>query len=189
MHLPGFLNLDERNILPKDGVVSYFFPFYDELQSSFYFNELFEKVNWQQEQMNMYDRILPLPRLIAFYGKNSEWLPTLLEMKCDVEKHIQIKFNSVLLNLYRNQNDHVSWHSDRSSHPNEIKVIASLSFGEERKFQIKHKFDKSLDLISLNLKPGSLVVMKGIQENWLHRIAKTTKIKGPRINLTFRNIS
>ena len=65
--------------------------------------------------------------------------------------------------------------------------IVSMSLGETRKFQLRHKTDHTIPVISLNLKPGSLVIMKGgMQKNWLHRIAKSTNPMGPRINLTFR---
>lgn len=187
MYLPGLLNLDESNILPKDGVVSYTFPFYSEEESRRYFDELMAVIDWKQDQMKMYDRILPLPRLTCFFNSRSEWPELLLKMKADVERHTGFTFNSVLLNLYRNENDHVSWHSDRGTYE-DTKIIASISLGEERQFQLKHKTDKSLKTISLGLKPGSLIVMNDIQRHWLHRVAKTTKKKSARINLTFRKI-
>ncbi len=189
MYLPGLLNLDEANVLPKDGVLSYYYPFYDEDQAEFYFKDLMNNVKWRQDEMEMYDKVVPVPRLLSFYGINDEWPASLLEMKKDVEEHTKHKFNSVLLNLYRDQDDHVSWHSDKAKHPDDNKIIASLSLGEVRKFQLKHKTDHNLEMISLELKPGSLVVMNNIQEYWLHRIAPTKKVKGPRINLTFRNIT
>lgn len=187
MYLPGLLDLDESNILPKDGVVSYFFPFYSEEESRRYFDELMAIITWKQDQMKMYDKILPLPRLTSFYNSQSVWPELLLKMKADVEKQTGFTFNSVLLNLYRDENDHVSWHSDRGTYE-DTKVIASLSLGEERNFQLRHKTDKSLKTYSLGLKPGSLIVMNDIQRHWLHRVAKTAQKKGPRINLTFRKV-
>jgi len=107
-------------------------------------------------------------------------------MKADVENQTGFTFNSVLLNLYRDENDHVSWHSDRGTFE-DTKIIASISLGEERSFQLKHK-TKKLKTIALGLKPGSLIVMNNIQRDWYHRVAKTTQKKGPRIYLTFRKI-
>jgi alkylated DNA repair dioxygenase AlkB len=187
MYLPGILDLDEKNILPKDGVVSYIFPFYSEEESNSYFNDLMTLIEWKQDKMKMYDKILPLPRLTCFFGKESLWPPLLLKMKADVEKQTGFIFNCVLLNLYRDENDHVSWHSDRGTYE-DSKIIASLSLGEERNFQLRHKFDKKMKVFSLGLKPGSLIVMNDIQRHWQHRVAKTTQKKGPRINLTFRKI-
>lgn len=189
MHFPGFLDINEKNLLPKDGVLEYVYPFYSEEKSQQFFDSLISTVPWQQEDMLMYERMVLLPRLIARYGKDDEWLPPLLEMKKMVEEHTKIEFNKVLLNLYRDNRDHVSWHSDRWKHPSDVDIIVSLSFGETRKFQVKHKTDKSLPVISLDLKPGSLVIMTGdIQKHWVHRIAQTSKPLGPRINLTFRKI-
>ena len=81
----------------------------------------------------------------------------------------------------------MAWHSDGEADLKEQGAIASLSFGAERKFAFKHKLSK--EVISLQLKPGSLLVMKGTtQQHWLHRLPPTKKISEPRINLTFRTI-
>jgi alkylated DNA repair dioxygenase AlkB len=189
MHLPGLLDHHEINLLPKDGYLEYLYPFFTEEQSEYFFHSLYHKVRWSQKDMEIYDQVHLLPRLMAWYDDSKEWLPELLEIKRFVEDYTRLKFNVVLLNLYRNERDHVSWHSDKFADPNDVKNIVSLSFGETRKFQVKHKYDKNLDPISLDLMPGSLVIMKEMQQKWLHRVALTSKPKGPRINLTFRNIS
>ncbi len=187
MHLPGFLDLNIQNLLPKDGVVEYIYPFYSDEESQAVFNSLIHTVDWQLEDMKMYERTVMLPRLTAGYDEDETWLPVLLKMKKDVEAHSGLTFNRVLLNLYRDERDHVSWHADRERNPGENDFIASLSFGEVRKFQLKHKTDRTLPVISLDLKPGSLVIMKGgMQKFWLHRIAQSRRPLGPRINLTYR---
>ena len=186
--LPNFLDYHDSNLLPKDGSLEYLYPFFTEAESQHYFISLLENISWVQDEMAIYDKVHPLPRLIAWYGETEEWLPELLQMKQRLEEHTQLSFNTVLLNLYRNERDHVSWHSDKFKHPDDVKNIVSISLGETRKFQVKHKFDKSLSPISINLMSGSLVIMKEMQNKWLHRIALTTKPKGARINLTFRNV-
>jgi alkylated DNA repair dioxygenase AlkB len=81
----------------------------------------------------------------------------------------------------------MAWHSDGEKDLKENGAIASLSFGAERKFSFKHKLSK--EVVSLNLKPGSLLVMKGLtQKHWLHRLPPTKKVFDARINLTFRTI-
>ena len=93
-----------------------------------------------------------------------------------------------MLNLYRNGNDKVSWHSDDEPELGLNPVIASVSLGSMRRFDLKHK-DSPTEKLQLELSPGSLVVMKGgLQHNWLHQIPTQKRIKEPRINLTFRNI-
>ncbi len=188
MQLPGVLEYHDINLLPQDGILEYFYPFFNEEDSERFFQNLHTKVKWIQDEMEIYDKVHPLPRLVAWYGEDSEWLPELLEIKRFVEDYTRLSFNTVLLNLYRDERDHVSWHSDKASHPDDNKVIVSISFGETRKFQVKHKIDKKLKMISLDLMPGSLVIMKDMQKSWLHRIALTSKPKSARINLTFRNI-
>ena len=98
-------------------------------------------------------------------------------------------FNSVLLNLYRDGKDAVSWHQDNEPELGKQPIIASLSFGEARKFQFKHKSRKDIARFAVTLTHGSLLVMRGkTQEYWQHQIPKTSKPIGPRINLTFRHI-
>ena len=106
-----------------------------------------------------------------------------------VEEKTGYEFNSVLLNLYRNGEDKVSWHADdEKSLGNEIN-IASISIGAEREFQFKSKHNSN-DKQEIMLTHGSLLVMHNpIQEHWLHQIPIRKKIKEPRINLTFRYIS
>lgn len=186
--LPGFLDYHDPNLLPKDGSLEYLYPFFNEADSERFFKKLHENVSWVQDDMEIYDKVHPLPRLICWYGESDEWLPELLEIKKRIEEFTKLEFNTVLLNLYRNERDHVSWHSDKCKDSDDVKHIVSISFGETRKFQVKHKIDKSLPLISLELMPGSLVIMKDMQQKWLHRIALTNKPKGARINLTFRKI-
>jgi alkylated DNA repair dioxygenase AlkB len=188
MHLPGFFDNHHLNLLPKDGSLEYLYPFFPEDQFDDYFAKLYSKTEWVQDEIKIYDKVHPLPRLVAWYDESSAWPGELLEIKKFVEDYMGESFNTVLLNLYRDERDHVSWHSDKFKHPDDVKTIVSLSFGETRKFQVKHKKDKRIKVIGLELMPGSLVVMKKMQEQWLHRIALTTEPKGPRINLTFRNI-
>jgi alkylated DNA repair dioxygenase AlkB len=69
-------------------------------------------------------------------------------------------------------------------------IIASVSFGEARRFQLRHKLDKSLDKVEITLTHGSLLIMKGsTQHFWQHQIPKTAKSLRERINLTFRIIN
>ena len=190
MHFPGFLDVVEKNLLPKEGELEYVFPFYSESESQKFYDDLIHVTPWVQDDMKMYERFVLLPRLTASFGPDDVWPTSLMSMKADVEKHAQMPFNRVHMNLYRDQRDHVSWHADRETVKGDTDIIVSISLGETRKFQVKHKTDKSIPVITLELKPGSLVIMKGgMQKNWLHRIAQETKSKGPRINLTFRRTS
>ena len=99
------------------------------------------------------------------------------------------KFNCVLLNLYRDGQDSNGWHSDNEKELGKNPTIASVSFGDERYFNMKHKENKLLKH-RLLLKNGSVFIMsRETQDYWLHQIPKTKKTVGPRINLTFRKIN
>ena len=116
-----------------------------------------------------------------FY-KNVKILKTIVEQKTGET------YNSCLLNLYHNGSEGMAWHSDGEKDLKKNAAIASLSFGAIRKFSFKDKQTK--EVISLDLKPGSLLVMKGeTQQHWLHRLPPTKKVQDARINLTFRSIN
>ena len=109
-------------------------------------------------------------------------------LKAKVEQKTGEKYNSCLLNLYHDGSEGMAWHSDGEKDLQRNGAIASLSFGALRKFAFKHKNTK--EVVSLNLKAGSLLVMKGeTQQHWLHRLPPTKKVQSPRINLTFRTIN
>ena len=113
----------------------------------------------------------------------------MLAIKNKIESKLNIEFTSCLANLYRDGNDSNGWHADNEKELGEDPVIASLSFGAERVFQLKHKFNKTLKT-HLTLQHGSLLLMQGkTQTNWLHQVPKTKKRIGNRINLTFRIIA
>jgi len=90
--------------------------------------------------------------------------------------------------LYRDGTDSNGWHSDDEKELGTDPIIASVSLGAIRKFQLRHKKDKTLRH-TLELENGSLLVMKGnTQHCWQHQIPKTKQVTQPRINLTFRYI-
>jgi alkylated DNA repair dioxygenase AlkB len=160
------------------------------------------EVLWRSEEVVMWGRRVPQPRLTAWYGDAGAsyaysgiqlhplpWTPILLDIKTRVEAVVGSAFNSVLLNYYRDHHDSIGFHSDDEPELGERPVIASLSLGEERTFILKHKRAKSVRPIRLRLASGSLLLMKGdTQRYWRHGIAKENRSCGPRINLTFRRI-
>jgi len=171
-------------------------------QEEILYKELTDNIAWQQESIKFYGRKIPIPRLTAWYGDpNSSytysgilmnplpWTKTLSLLKSQIEERIQHKFNSVLLNQYRNGSDSVAWHSDDEPELGESPVIASLSLGVSRKFELRSKVKSSPDKIELLLNSGDLLIMSGeTQKNWQHQIPKMRRVKESRINLTFRNI-
>jgi len=175
--------------------------FFNPQESNRYLLLLKEKVQWKQKSMNMYGRKVPFPRLVAWYGQDerpysfsgitlqpSSWLPELLEIKSRIEPIAEVTFNRVLLNLYRDGKDSVSWHTDAEPELGINPVIASVSFGATRKFQLRNLHTR--EKIELELTNGSLLIMQGeLQHYWQHQVPKTSKPVGERINLTFRVMS
>jgi alkylated DNA repair dioxygenase AlkB len=177
--------------------------FFTPAQSNAFFKELQENTAWRQENIKLFGREIAQPRLTAWYGDAGKaitysgltlqprpWTPALLEIKAAVEKAAGTTFNSVLLNLYRSGSDSVGWHADDEAQLGSNPVIASVSFGAERRFDLRHRTLKKLPKTSLLLTHGSLLLMAGpTQHNWQHQIPKTQKPVGGRVNLTFRMIS
>jgi alkylated DNA repair dioxygenase AlkB len=158
-----------------------------------YYNILLKETPWHEQPITIHGKTHIMPRLVCWYGEKRsgepsiELNPTLKIIKQNVEDSSGIKFTSVLLNYYRDGNDHVSWHRDYDKNYMKNPPVASVSFGETRYFDIRHKFRKDLDKIRIPLNHGSLLVMAGgFQHNWEHSVPKTARKIGPRINLTFR---
>ena len=189
-------------LAPPEGNVIVYQDFFDEQTSNDYFARLFTEIEWRQQHIKLYGRTIAQPRLTAWHGEPGVcyrysgitltahgWTETLYSIKQALKTVIRAPFNSVLLNLYRDGNDSMSWHSDDEKELGENPALASISFGASRRFQFKHKHDKALANINLELANGSLLIMQGnTQHRWQHQLPKVSKPVAPRINLTFRTI-
>ena len=148
--------------------------------------ELRDTTAWRQETITLYGKTIDVPaRLTAWYGDEGTtyvysgiknvplpWTPALIEVKQAVEPPSDVVFNSVLVNRYRTGKDSVSWHADNEPEFGAQPVIASVSLGGTRTFQLKHRDRKGLKA-SVELTHGSLLIMRGgTQANWLHQIPK-----------------
>lgn len=184
-----------------DADISYYPNFFSTDEADTIFKELRNKTPWQQDIITVYGKNHLQPRLTALYGNEGKpysysnikmqphhWTLLLQKIKFHIESQEANNFTTVLLNLYRNGNDSNGWHADNEKELGQNPVIASVSFGAERVFQLKHNTDKTLKK-SIILEHGSLLIMKGTTQHfWKHQIPKTTKKVAPRINLTFRVI-
>jgi alkylated DNA repair dioxygenase AlkB len=191
-----------ETIVHHDGDVVLYRHFFGDQRSDRYLTTLLTEITWRQDQIRIFDRLIPLPRLTAWYGNPGQvytysgiqmnprpWTPTLLDIKSRIEALAEVEFNSVLLNLYRCGRDSVAWHSDDEPELGQNPIIGSVSFGAPRRFSFKHKFDKTQKPIQVELPHGSFLLMRGAtQHYWVHQIPKTKKPISQRINLTFRTI-
>ena len=176
--------------------------FFTAQESEVLLQHLIETINWQQYAISIFGKKLNQPRLTAFYGDENKrysysglilnsipWTEDLLLIKSRIESFAKVRFTSVLLNYYRNGSDSMGWHADDEKELGRNPVIASVSFGASRKFQLKHVKRKDIKKVDINLTNGSFLLMKGTTQHfWQHQIPKTSKILHARINLTFRII-
>jgi alkylated DNA repair dioxygenase AlkB len=163
--------------------------FFNKTSSDNYYNTLLTQSPWQQRMRKMYDKMVADPRLTAYYGGENghAWTPMLLEIKDSVEQITQIRFDRVLLNLYRDGKDSVAWHGDNLPADGKHHHIASVTFGDTRIFKVRHKFNETVRQLDIPLTHGSLLLMgETMQQYYEHHIPKTARAIGPRINLTFR---
>jgi len=191
---PILLNLPDAEIV-------YYPNFFDKSDADAVFEQLLNEIPWQQDDIKVFGKTHPQPRLTALFGNDGKpysysnikmqphpWNILLQKIKSLVEDCTETNFTSVLLNQYRNGKDSNGWHADNEKELGTNPVIASLSFGAERTFQLKHNSDLSLKK-SIVLEHGSLLIMKGTTQHfWKHQIPKTSKPIGSRVNLTFRVI-
>ena len=196
-----------ENLLQRDGEVYHLPNYYTPQQSDMFMSALTDKVKWQQDKIKMYGKEHNIPRLTSWYSLGG--LPytysgiKMSPNKIDFDElslihsglllqlynmGIDESLNSVLLNLYRDGKDSVSWHSDDEKELGSFPTIVSLTFGATRTFKLRHKLFPS-STIDIPLTAGSLLIMTGeTQQHWEHSVPKTAKEIGSRINLTFRTI-
>ncbi len=154
------------------------------------------ETDWRSESITLWGKQFLQPRLTAWHGDASytysgltmQALPftaLLDEIRLAVEAASGRRFNSVLLNYYRNERDSMGMHSDDEAELGPEPAIASVSFGTTRTLSLRHK--RSKRTVKLDLTDGSMLLMAGAtQTNWSHGINKLTRPTGPRLNLTFR---
>jgi len=188
------------NIIDQDGIALYHEKVLTDEQIKPLYEELLNKINWENERVVMFGKEIITKRKVAFYSDpliaytyssktkiGLPWKDPLFILKNIVESLTKQTYNACLLNLYHNGEEAMGWHSDNEKEIIANSTIASLSIGASRKFSFKHKVTK--ETISIQLENGSLLEMKGtIQSHWLHALPKSKKITESRINLTFRQM-
>lgn len=182
-----------------NGELKYCSHFLSGSEADHYFQVLQRCTQWRQEVLPLFGRQLPTPRMSAWYGdplavyryskvtfQPLPWFEELLQLKVKISQSIYHSLNSVLLNYYRDGQDSMSWHADDEPELGPNPVIASLSLGAVRTFQMHHKSNRA-ERFQIPLEHGSLLIMSGqTQHYWKHQLPKSKKIHLPRINGTFR---
>jgi len=166
------------------------------------FANLLANLPWRQEHLRIAGKLRAIPRLQCWMGDRASeygysgvrltpcpWHESVQRIHDRVTELSGIRFNSALINYYRDGRDSVAWHADDEAELGEAPVIASVSLGAQRVFELKQKHQRPAKKYQLLLQNGSLLIMGGgMQKHWLHQLPKVRGLEAARINLTFRNI-
>lgn len=188
----------DQEVLPFDGSARLTPSFVPGEAADRFLASLLDEVPWSTHDLILFGKKMTEPRMSAWVADTGvsytysgtrrspePWTPTLIDLRKRCEDAAHAQFNSVLANLYRNGDDSMGWHADDEPELGPEPVIASLSFGDERRFDFRHR--ESGEVVSVALPHGSLLVMSGVsQACWKHRIARTRSSRTARVNLTFR---
>lgn len=197
-----FDNNDAPQLLPDlpGAHVCYYPNWLQASAASALYASLCRNVNWRQDTIKLFGKPVKIPRLQAWFGDSTTtysysgltmiptpWTAELAEIKQRCEKTAQTRFNSVLVNWYRDGQDSMGMHADDEPELGPQPIIASVTLGQARPFLFRHKKTKVTTRVLLE--PGSLLIMsKDTQRYYHHGINKTKKPLGGRINLTFRYV-
>ncbi len=177
---PGFLSRDAADAL------------YDALLS---------ETPWREDRLRLGGREVVAPRRVSWHGDPvcvyrysgarhdpSPWFPALAALRDQVQAAAGHRFNCVLLNLYRDGQDSMGWHSDDEPELGTNPVVASVSLGAERRFRFRSRSNPA-ETATILLGHGGLLAMgPGCQTRWRHSLPKMAAVTTPRINATFRFI-
>ena len=160
--------------------------------------QLIQETPWRAQTIVLYGKRFLQPRLTAWFGEASytysgltlapaPMTPLLNCLRSSVEDLTGHRYNSVLLNYYRDGADSMGMHSDDEPELGPRPAIASLSLGATRTFILRHKLNKRT--VKIDLTDASLLLMAGELQKYWYGINKTAKPTGARLNLTFRYVA
>ena len=189
------------SLLPSPARVEHARDFMNAREAQSYLARIQSETRWQEREIMMFGKRVMQPRLVAWQGDAGKsyrysgvtWQPdpwggAVAEIRERLHANLGIRFNSVLLNLYRNGQDSMGWHRDDEPELGPEPCIASVSLGAVRKFRFR-KMEDHRQKAEIELGSGSLLLMSGrTQELWQHALPRMLRVKEPRINLTFRII-
>ncbi len=184
----------------NNGEYLYIPKIFSKIEGNEHLKSLLTEIDWKQETKTMYGKETTAPRFAAQYGDintpyshNGEsviphtWTESLLAIKEKIKPLIDIDFNNVILNQFRDEKDSVYWYTDAGNELGQDPTIVYINFGATRKFQFRHRSKKGS--FDLNLTHGSILITRGeMQHFWVHQVAKSKKKVSECVSLTFRDI-
>lgn len=161
---------------------------------------LARELAWEQRAIVLFGRRVLQPRLIAwagalpyrYSGQTLEPRPVPAVLAGLLERagaRAGSPFNHVLLNRYRDGQDHLGLHADDEPELGPDPVVATLSLGAARRFVLRPRRRRAGAGRDLRLEAGSLLVMGGsCQRHFVHGVPREAGARGERISLTFRRL-
>ncbi len=192
----------EPEFIPlQGGELSFWSSFLSPEQADALYRAFYRDIPWEQSRIRIAGREILIPRLNAWFGDPGAhysysgttliprpWTPSLLGLRRSVEEITGLRFNSALLNCYRDGADSVDWHSDNEPELGRAPAVASVSLGAVRRFELRRR-DQRRQKFQLYLPHGSLLLMAGeLQHYWQHRMPRDRTLADGRINITFRTV-
>ncbi|KAM9360660.1 DNA oxidative demethylase ALKBH2 [Symphorus nematophorus] len=210
-HLADFSNPVPWQKIEAEGLDCDYALLFSKEEADRLFKQLEEEVVYstgEESKVQVFGKVYNIPRKQATYGDAGltytysgvtrsacPWTPTLEYIRDAVTKTTGQTFNFVLVNRYKDGQDHMGEHRDDEKELDPLCPIASVSLGAARDFIFRHRdargkqVRRQIEPVKLELAHGSLLLMNSPTNTfWYHSLPVRKKIAQPRINLTFRRI-
>jgi len=162
---------------------------------------LVDGLAWQQPLVTVYGKQHRTPRLTCWVADPGityrysglqqvihPWTKDLERLRELLQQQLGVRFNSLLLNRYRDGADRMGWHADDEAELDDQAPIASLSLGVARDLRFRPRRGTEA-AFAVTLADGDLLVMDPpSQRHWQHALPPRARVVAERINLTFRVI-
>lgn len=192
-------------MLPPLPDVIYIPNFFDSIASDDYLTRIMNNLEFASEIYTFKEQIIETKRKVSYHSEKAytysnqsyagkAWNEELLEIKHKIEAFIDEEFNAVLVNHYSNGAAGMGWHSDKEKELGKEPIIASISFGQTRRFAFRHRKElvglkNPPRLVEYTLNSGDLLIMKGnTQDFFEHSLITDKSATDLRINLTYRKV-
>ena len=151
------------------------------------FDWLLAHAPWQQRTRKMWDATVLEPRLVASWGTGEAVPDRIAALVAPLDERYGVRFDSCLVNLYRDGTDAVAWHADTVRKVLRDPLVATVSLGVRRPFLVR---PASGGAVVRRFAPGEgdLLVMGGAcQHAFVHTVPRVRSLCGARMSVTLRH--
>lgn len=151
------------------------------------FERMLEIAPWQQRSRQMWDAEVLEPRLVAAWRTGEPLPPEVRELVEPLDERYGVRFDSCLVNLYRDGSDAVAWHADTVRKVMRDPLVATVSLGARRSFLVRPAEGGAV-VRRYAAGEGDLIVMGGaMQHDWHHTVPREKSASGARMSITLRH--